>query len=232
MNTTVVYTAIFGQYDQLLTPKVVPDNCDFVCFTDTSVQSDVWQVRAVTRAHEDPTRNARMYKVLPHRYLGGYDVSVWIDGNILVRGDVTECIAKNLKADNLAAYDHAYAKHRDKNTTSDIRHSAYDEADVLLSLAKRGRVKDDPVLIQQQVKRYKDEGYEGTRTALTNTLFRRHNKTSVVEAMELWWSEIRRGSKRDQISFPYVLWKTGLSINWIEDNARENKYFVVQPHQT
>ena len=42
--------------------------------------------------YEDPTRNARKYKILPHRFLSEYDISIWIDGNIKVRGDVNELL--------------------------------------------------------------------------------------------------------------------------------------------
>ena len=34
MKNIVVYTAIFGDYDDLYEPLVRPKNVDFVCFTD------------------------------------------------------------------------------------------------------------------------------------------------------------------------------------------------------
>ena len=42
MNKIVVYTAIFGGCDDLLYPKFVPDNCDFVCFTDSLNVSNIY----------------------------------------------------------------------------------------------------------------------------------------------------------------------------------------------
>ena len=38
MKKIVVYTAIFGGCDDLRDPKFVPDNCDFVCFSEVSSQ--------------------------------------------------------------------------------------------------------------------------------------------------------------------------------------------------
>ena len=102
----VVYTAIFGGYDVLQEPKVVSQNCDFICFTDTKRKIRGWEVREVKASHGDPTRNARMYKILPHRFLGEYKYSVWVDGNVLVRGDVNELIDTYLKDVRVAAYDH------------------------------------------------------------------------------------------------------------------------------
>ena len=106
MNDIVVYTAIFGDYDTLFTPQTSP-NCDFICFSDKKIKAKGWQVRVVTPAYEDSTRNARMYKVLPHRYLGSYDVSVWVDGNILIRGDIEKAIDRYLTEYNMAVCDHA-----------------------------------------------------------------------------------------------------------------------------
>jgi UDPglucose 6-dehydrogenase len=41
----VIYTAIFGDYDYLEIPEYVPDGFDFICFTDTNLESDFWDVR-------------------------------------------------------------------------------------------------------------------------------------------------------------------------------------------
>ena len=105
MNKIVIYTAIFGGKDNLIEPEFVPEGCDFVCFTDGDFQSDVWNVRKVEPTFNDPVRNARMYKVLPHKYLSEYEVSLWIDGNLLLRDDVNELIKKYLEKVNLAIFD-------------------------------------------------------------------------------------------------------------------------------
>ena len=33
--------------------------------------------------------------------------------------------------------------------------------------------------------------------------------------MEKWWNQIKNFSKRDQLSFNYVVWKTGIKIKYI-----------------
>ena len=40
MNKKVIYTTIFGGYDNLVEPHFVPDGWDFVCFTDDDIESD------------------------------------------------------------------------------------------------------------------------------------------------------------------------------------------------
>jgi len=41
-NKLVVYTALFGDYDNLIEPKEKFEGCDFICFTDQKhLTSDV-----------------------------------------------------------------------------------------------------------------------------------------------------------------------------------------------
>ena len=87
MNNKVIYTTIFGGYDNLVEPYFVPDGWDFVCFTDDDIESDVWKMVKVKTFYDDNTRNAKQFKVLPHRHLSEYDYSIFIDGNMTIRNN-------------------------------------------------------------------------------------------------------------------------------------------------
>jgi len=236
-NKIVIYTAIFGGKDELIEPKFTLKGCDFVCFTDQDFISDVWLVRKVEPEFEDPVRNARMYKVLPHKYLLEYEISIWIDGNLLLRGDVNELIKKYLKDYNLAIFDHNQHKKRWKKlfwvkNTEDCRDCLYEEAKYLLRIGKDGKYKDDPDLMTEQIERYKKEGYpEHNGLAVTMMLIRRHNETDVMQTMEDWWEEIENGSRRDQLSFNYVAWKNKLNFMYMKGDSRRNKWFLHQQHK-
>jgi hypothetical protein len=43
--------------------------------------------------------------------------------------------------------------------------------------------------------------------------------------MEDWWAEVKYGSKRDQLSFPYVSWRNKLDFNFIDEDIDNNKWF-------
>ncbi len=43
--------------------------------------------------------------------------------------------------------------------------------------------------------------------------------------MEEWWIELKYGSKRDQLSFPYVAWKNNLDFNFINEDIDNNQWF-------
>ena len=90
--------------------------------------------------------------------------------------------------------------------------------------------KDDPTRILQQVNRYHAEGYpRNNGLAECNVIVRRHNHPGVIKVMCDWWREIENGSRRDQISFPYVLWKNGMRYCQLNNgigNVRTDKRFV------
>ena len=87
--------------------------------------------------------------------------------------------------------------------------------------------KDNPNLIQKQINRYKSEGYPPNNGLVVQMeVLRRHNKKDVIDAMELHWEELKHNSKREQLSFNYIAWKTKLNFNYIQGDSRNNKYFV------
>tara|TARA_Y100001972_G_scaffold102031_1_gene127289 strand:+ start:1094 stop:1783 length:690 start_codon:yes stop_codon:yes gene_type:complete len=217
----VIYTAIFGGYDQLPDPLYKPEGWDFICFTDSNIQSSIWNVKKVPAIYQDSTRNARKYKVLPHRWFPDYDLSLWVDGNILIREDVNQLIDKYLSEVNLAVHDHNQNK-------LDPRSCVYTEAEVILHFGKiNGNYKDDPNLIIPQMERYINEEYPRNNSlAVTMQLLRRHNQQDCILAMEKWWEEIKYNSKRDQLSFNYSMWKTKTPFVYFNGDSRDNKYFL------
>ena len=65
--------------------------------------------------------------------------------------------------------------------------------------------KDDPNLIQNQMMRYKSEGFPSNNGLVVQMeVLRRHNEKDVIESMELHWEELKHNSKREQLSFNYI----------------------------
>ena len=223
----VIYTAIFGNYDSLPEPDDMPSGFDFICFTDTDIKSNVWDVRKVLPIYEDSTRNARKYKILPHRFLPEYDLSIWVDGNFIIQNDVNECIDEYLDDVNMAFFDHM-------KCNLDPRNCVYQEGQAILWLGNNDpnkKYKDNPEVIVKQLNRYKEEGYPENNGLITSgVLFRKHNELDVVETMEMWWEELKYNSKRDQLSFDYVAWKSNFKFKYMEGDIRDNTYFYLLPH--
>ena len=77
-----------------------------------------------------------------------------------------------------------------------------------------------------QVKGYQDEGYPSHNGLITGmVILRRHNEEDCIKVMEDWWTEIKYGSKRDQLSFNYVAWKNKTKFNYMDGDSRDNQYF-------
>tara|TARA_Y100001935_G_C17284338_1_gene499415 strand:+ start:20 stop:562 length:543 start_codon:yes stop_codon:yes gene_type:complete len=165
-----------------------------------------------------------MHKVLAHKFLPDYEISVWIDANLCLKKNPDELVEKYLTNHNLAVFDH-------KNNIDSID-CLYKEAEHIFKLQAGGRYKDDPELIKKQIKKYRDEGYpENNGLAVTMVLLRRHNKPDALKAMEEWWKQISENSRRDQLSFNYATWKTKLDFMYLPGDSRNNEWFEYRAHQ-
>ena len=228
MNKNVIYTAIFGNYDELPEPLSLPKGWDFICFTDSDIKSDTWQIKKVSSLYKDTTRTARKYKILPHRFLQDYDRSIWIDGNFLIKDDLNLLWDQYMKDDNLVVYSHMHC--------FDKRNCIYEEAQAIewlfnVNKSPNKQPKDDLNIIKDQMEKYIKEGYPSNNgLIISGILLRNHNVKSIVDIMETWWEELRYGSKRDQLSFNYACWKNDFDVNYINDDIRDNKFFKLLKH--
>jgi hypothetical protein len=228
MNTKVIYTSIFGSEYHLHEPEVKLDGWDYICFTDNpEYQSDTWKVKLVPKIY-DGARDSKKPKILPHRYLEDYDVSVWIDGDIKIIGDVDYLVDKYLTDMDYAVFNHEFCGITVTGNLN-VRKCIYEEAKFIKWLGDnhpRKHYKDNLDVINKQVQRYKDEGYPVDNGQARNTIIlRRHDNPFIIKTMEDWWTEVKYGSKRDQLSFPYVAWKNHMDYNFINEDIDNNKWF-------
>ncbi len=158
---------------------------------------------------------------MPHKALPEYDASVYIDGNYLIKKDIRPLVEKVFSNAPMGIFDH--------NQCSDARNCVYDEYDAIISLQhKRGKLKDDPLIMKQQIQYYKNEGYPKNQGLIfAAVLIRKHHIPIVDNTMEFWYNQILNWSKRDQLSFNYSAWKTGLKSYYIPGNLRRHEYFFL-----
>ena len=232
-----IYTSIFGGYDDLPEISYKPNNCDFLCFTEKNITSKDWGIIKVPKIYSDSNRNAKRFKVLPHKYLKKYDYSIWIDGNMIVRGDVNKLIKEHLSDTSIAFYSHA-------NNVLDSRSCPYEEAEYILTIGNKNynlnpergilAYKDNPTIITKQMQNYEYAGFPRNKGLITGmVILRKHNDPSCIKVMEQWWSEICYNSKRDQLSFNYSAWKQNIKFNYLPEDSRNNDFFVrsTKPHK-
>lgn len=201
-----VYTCITNAYDRLPDLPQWP-HCDFICFTDNPyLRSDRWEMRYLSGDDLDAARRSRLPKILPHRFLLEYPISVWVDANVTVHTDLAALARLELASRPAAFFTHLE------------RTNVYDEAEMCIKLDK-----DDPETLRRQADAYRKEGLPaGINDLVTCTvMFRRHRDPKIVSLMELWWKEILRYSRRDQISLPFVAWKLGYALPRTARSATE-----------
>lgn len=218
----VVYTVIFGKYDRLYEPYFVPDNCEFIIITDMDIpQNSKWKKFDLKKLY--PVLNGlnnveknRILKMKPQILFPEYRYSVYIDGNVQAVTDLTEIIHK-IPDCGIALHFH---NHRD---------CVYEEAKVL-ALLKR----EDPLKLQDQAEHMSKEKMPQKYGLLEcNVIAREHNKEICRKVMDDWWDEFQAYSKRDQLSFPYVLYKNGIQVQEVArlgTDVRANFAFRVHEH--
>lgn len=205
-----VYTAIVGSYDYYDFPPV--GHYDRILFTDDPgklLYSPVELPESWRRL--DNARRARFFKMSPHRVLGAYPITLWIDGSVRY-SELTD--AHRLAQESLQDADIALFRHPDCSC-------AYTMAAICQELKL-----DDSGVIQRQVDRYRAEGMPANGGLCMGGIVFRRNTPEVRQFNELWWSEVQSGSRRDQISLAYALWKTGIKHTVIRGHIADHGIFT------
>ncbi|MBB3018724.1 GT2 family glycosyltransferase [Microvirga lupini] len=189
----VLYTAIFGEYDNLLLPDLIDPEVDYVCFTDRPRNDyGIWQMRSVPYYHPDPTRIARWVKTHPHELFQDHEVAVWLDANIILKGDIHRYIQMVEQQEaNLGLISHPH------------RSCFYDEAEACMRLRK-----DAAKLIDKQVDAYRRAGLPLKQPLFeTGFMVVPLKRQETADALHLWWQQIERFSRRDQLGLAWVTYQ-------------------------
>lgn len=211
----VVYTTITSGYDSLKEPKNQSNDFDFICFTDDkNLVSDNWQIQPINTPNLDQTRRARYLKLHPHLLFPNYQYSIWVDGSLSICGDLKTLLDEVILHSNLGIYAHAK------------RNSLYEAA--LNCIDKQ---KDDPIVIQDQMNHYKSLNYpKNNGLVASGVLVRNHHDQSVIDLMQMWWDQIIKFSKRDQLSFNYVCWNNSFNYYTIPKRIGDGRFFRRNAH--
>ena len=209
-NKIVVYTCITNGYDKLNEIEKKENNIDYICFTDDkSLTSNTWNIVLINEKLNDLThvKKQRFIKINPHLFLSEYDISIWIDGNMSIIGDINELL-----------------KTHDESFMTTLQHP-YTNC-IYVEAKKCSNTKDSAFKIFKQVfMRYFLEKYPKDNGLIeSRIIIRNHNDENCKKLMSDWWNEVRDYSHRDQLSFNYVLWKNKLNIKLI-DTIYINNFF-------
>lgn len=176
----LVYTSIIGDFDELREPEVVSDECEYICYTDQPLVSNIWKIINVSVMEEGEAKTSKYYKIM--QPTEGYDKIIWVDGSMKIIGDTAKFISL-LPDCNIVT-----SKHR-------VFPTIEKELNACLQMKK-----DEPDIMKSQVKEYT---FNNPYTHCQNGIMVKYGDVS--NAMSIWWEEVRNKSKRDQLSFEWSM---------------------------
>ena len=200
----IVYTVLLGKNKLVLNePKCRNDDWELVCFTDRDIKSRNWNIKKVTCSNI--LKKSREIKIRCDKYLD-FDVCIYLDSQFIIKCNLNRFVKDNLK-NNLALMRHS------------LRNCIYREARHCIRKHKGDRNK-----IKKQIEKYSNEGFPRKFGLYACGIMIRKNNSEVVDFMKLWYDEVEKFSHRDQISFPYVLWKNPIKFDVLNFNRTRSQF--------
>ena len=221
---SVVYTCITNDYDDLReieTYKYVDKDWDYICFSDNKKlikqgKCGIWEIRPLQFQKLDNTRNNRWHKLLPHILFPDYEESIYIDANINILTGYLFNLVKN--TDKLFI--------QPRHFKNNCIYSEYKDV-IDLNL-------DNQEIVKKELDFIAKEGMPANYGfGENNILYRKHNNQKIIEIMNEWWHMVLTYSKRDQLSFAYLLWKHNIKLEdcTFENSRLQTDNFFVFEHK-
>jgi FkbM family methyltransferase len=220
-SSIVFYTAIAGNYSRLLPPATLALGARYVCFSDLPRQTyGIWEIRPLPKKFEDSPRwAARWCKLHPHELFPEAEVAIWLDGNIIINGNLEKYIQLVLDGDSPMGM----IRHP-------LRDCVYEEISACIE-----RHKDNEDRLLRQKAHYLNIGLPGHNGLYeTNVVINNLRHQDLPGFYELWWQELSEHSYRDQVSLPFVLHTLGIKPRSIMPegiSARNSNDFIFMTHE-
>jgi hypothetical protein len=218
-NNFCIYTAIMGDYDVLMEPKIITKGWDYVCITNNKKlkvnPNSVWKIFPIEDNKLNDAKLARKCKMLFWETsvlrFKRYAVNIWHDANIQINCDLNKFIEG--RNDDFYIMQHPERL----NVLAEVNFCAKKD-------------KGTPEIMNKQMQDYIADGFPDDAGLCASGIMIRRDTPKVRKLMSKWFSEVKKYSKRDQISFNYVLWKHPISVNYIPFSILKNE-FLKRPHK-
>ncbi|MCG7520506.1 class I SAM-dependent methyltransferase [Ruegeria sp. Ofav3-42] len=214
----VIYTSLFGDYDQLPPVCTEHNGIEFVCFTDQDISAPGWTIERREPSHTSSNLAAKYFKLMPHEVFPDREYSLFVDANTLFKGRLDSFVAKWLQAHDFVMWRHP------------SRDDIVDEAETIILMNE-----DDPEIVSHQMAKYEAEGFPRNAGLYEcSFIWRKHHNPEIKDLMEAWWQEVTTQSCREQISFYQLVHKKGpkpLALPNSLGDSRNNVLFTKLPHQ-
>ena len=215
-----VYTVLFGDIDSIINPLVIDPNCDYYIITEREVEAgSIWKKldvdMSVVKGYSNRKKN-RYFKMHAYELFPDYKYCIYIDANIVIYGELSKLI-----------------KYINPVTGLGI-HNMPNRGNIYEEIFARSLIdpRDIGILNRQKID-YISQGYDGAEGMFECNVLAMMNSLKCTEIMKRWWNEYKKYPARDQVSFPYVLWRLGISqdeIGILGNCMRLNPFFRINEH--
>ena len=182
------------------------DGWDYIMFTNDSskVVAPGWDIRQIDPPFSKGVYCAKYVKWMTHLYLPEYDIIMWIDGFAMPnprKKDALDSIAIKLAGDPyslpIILRKHPYLTTVESELNECIRLKKIDETMKTTVLSH-----------------FKDTGYDVSTKSLywTEYIIKNNRSTIMREFSTEMFSLLMNLCYRDQVCFPYMLWKFGVEL--------------------
>lgn len=205
----IIYTAIFGPYEEIKTPLIITPGWEYICFTDQDITSDVWKIVKVPPA-SDPKRQTNEFKIMYYKYVHD-SYSVWVDASFYINCDLSKWWQKNFRGSI------TFMKHPDRDCF-------YEEAEKCIELKK-----DDEDIIRRQMNCYRSFNLPEHGGMVAAGIIMREDNLKTRAFCQHWAHYLSLGSKRDQLAWALAnhITKIPTFTDW---NYQQTDEFLIVPH--
>ena len=199
----VVYSCLIGNYDNVSTFKR-QRGYDYILFTDQKIVNTNWTVRPipeeVLKLNVSDVKKQRYVKIHPHKFFRNYDLSLYIDANYIIKGDLDDFIINTMNS-----IDNIYITHLQFGM--DLSQG--------INTAKKNKL-DNSILLDEIRKRYNNLNII-TKRGIVNAglILRKHHNPDCIKLMEKWWEEVEKYSHVDNLGFNYASYMTGVKFLYV-----------------
>ena len=217
-----VYTCITGNYDKLLAPMYMDDNCDYYLLTDVADNIPIENEQYYTRINisgklpqeiTKPNEQNRYCKMHGYELFPDYRYSIYIDGNIQIIGPISEYV-KSIGKCGLATRRHHFAS---------TVYSGIMRVMIKGVITRREAIDIGNWLIAHGMPLCKNHFH-------CSVIICDHDNKTATDILDQWFQYYRSNEvKRDQFYLPYVLWKMGIKdedVGVITNTVWNDKYVV------
>lgn len=210
-----VYTALYGEKDILRPPNGYSreEDISYFVFSDNELDVPPYQNILKPIIYEDVAKNARYFKIMGDTILSEYDILIWHDANIQLEHTEIKNLVTLTSQTFLTTFAHPN------------RNDFYSEAMTCIRVEK-----DFSLRLLKQSWIYFLNGMPAHHGLCSTGILIKNYDNPPGNALEFWWQQTLKYSRRDQLSLAYTIFRQKLNITLIREDILNNKYSKYHLH--